>query len=273
MSTVAKALQVARSNLHRRPSLRDGSPDNSADELLLARIRAVASERGSYGYRRVTALLKRELSAEGKPAANHKKVYRLMRAHQLLLQRHTGKPTRTHDGKIVTLKSDLRWCSDSFEIRCWSGERVHVAFSLDCCDREVISYVAQAEYLTGSNIRDLIAQTVEKRFAPRPYRVPHPVEWLSDNGPIYTAYETREFGRSIGLFVCTTPAYSPQSNGMAEAFIKSFKRDYVYLNRLETAESVLKQLAEWFEDYNEWAPHRALRMRSPREFRRANSTC
>jgi len=141
-----------------------------------------------------------------------------------------------------------------------------VAFSLDCCDREVISYVAQADYLTGSNIRDLMAQTVEKRFGPRPYRVPHPVEWLSDNGPIYTAYETREFGRSVGLLVCTTPAYSPQSNGMAEAFIKSFKRDYVYLSRLETAESVLNQLAEWFEDYNERAPHRALRMRSPREF-------
>jgi hypothetical protein len=39
---------------------------------------------------------------------------------------------------IITLKSNLRWCSDSFEIRCWNGERVHVAFSLDTCDREVI---------------------------------------------------------------------------------------------------------------------------------------
>jgi len=273
VSAVAKTLQVARSNLHRRPSLRASRTEGPADELLLARIRALASERGSYGYRRVTALIKRELSAEGKPAANHKRVYRLMRAHQLLLQRHTGKPPRTHDGKIITLKSDLRWCSDGFEIRCWSGERVHVAFSLDCCDREVICYVAQADYLTGSNIRDLTAQTVEKRFGAQRYRTPHAVEWLSDNGPIYTAYETREFGRSLGLLVCTTPAYSPQSNGMAEAFIKSFKRDYVYLNRLETVESVLKQVAEWFEDYNERAPHRALRMRSPREFRRANSTC
>jgi hypothetical protein len=39
-----------------------------------------------------------------------------------------GKPTRTHDGQVVTLRSDLRWCSDSFEIRCWNGERVQVAF-------------------------------------------------------------------------------------------------------------------------------------------------
>jgi len=48
--------------------------------------RAVASERGSYGYRRLTALLKRELTAEGRPP-NHKKVDRLMRGHQLLLRR------------------------------------------------------------------------------------------------------------------------------------------------------------------------------------------
>jgi putative transposase len=55
---------------------------------------------------------------------------------------------------------------------------------------------------------------------------------------------------------------------MAESFVKSFKRDYVYLNALNTAESVIAQLEAWFEDYNEIRPHRALRMRSPREFRR-----
>jgi pterin-4a-carbinolamine dehydratase len=38
---------------------------------------------------------------------------------------------------------------------------------------------------------------------------------------------------------------------MAEAFVKTFKRDYVYLNRLETAATVLAHLPTWFEDYNE----------------------
>ncbi|RKH20768.1 transposase [Corallococcus praedator] len=44
------------------------------------------------------------------------------------------------------------------------------------------------------------------------------VEWLSDNGPVYTARDTRDFGLSLGLRVCTTPSYSPQRNGMAESF-------------------------------------------------------
>jgi putative transposase len=42
----------------------------------------------------------------------------------------------------------------------------------------------------------------------------------------------------------------------------------VYLARLESAECVLQQLQSWFEDYNEVHPHRRLRMRSPREYRR-----
>ncbi len=99
--------------------------------------------------------------------------------------------------------------------------------------------------------------------------MPHPLEWLSDNGPQYTAGETRDLGAALGLLVCTTPAYSPESNGMAEAFVKSFKRDYAYVNELRDAASVIQQIAAWMEDYNEVRPHRGLRMRSPREYRRS----
>jgi transposase InsO family protein len=216
-------------------------------------------------------VLNRLRRLEGKPAVNHKRAYRLMREGRLLLQRHTGKPTLTHEGQVVTLKSDLRWCSDTFEIRCWSGERVQVAFSLDCCDREAIAHRATADYPTALTIQDLMAETVEKRFGVGARAIAHPVQWLSDNGPIYTAHATRDFGRGMGLVVCNTPAYSPESNGMAEAFVKTFKRDYVYVNELWTAAHVLAQLPSWFEDYNQFAPHKGLKMKSPREFRSAMS--
>lgn len=55
--------------------------------------------------------------------------------------------------------------------------------------------------------------------------------------------------------VCTTLAYSPKSNGMADAFVKTFKCDYAYVNNLSDAQTVLKQISAWFEDYNENAPH------------------
>jgi transposase InsO family protein len=54
---------------------------------------------------------------------------------------------------------------------------------------------------------------------------------------------------------------------MAEAFVKTFKRDYVRIH-VPDAVALMEQLPDWFEDYNENHPHSALKMKSPREFRR-----
>jgi putative transposase len=94
-----------------------------------------------------------------------------------------------------------------------------------------------------------------------------PVEWLTDNGSCYIVKDTREFARSLGLIVCTTPVRSSQSNGMAESFVKTFKRDYVYLNDLPDAATVMEQLPKWFEDYNVTHPHKGLKIKLPWEYR------
>jgi putative transposase len=91
---------------------------------------------------------------------------------------------------------------------------------------------------------------------------------LSDNGSPYTATDTREIAQALGFDVCTTPYRSPESNGMAEAFVKTFKRDYVGMHAIPDAIALMQQLPEWFDDYNENHPHKALKMMSPREFRR-----
>ena len=60
------------------------------------------------------------------------------------------------------------------------------------------------------------------------------MEWLADNGSCFTAHETVAFAHAIGLVPCFTPVRSPQSNGIAEAFVKTFKRDYTRLNAAPT---------------------------------------
>ena len=93
MKTIANVLGVARSHLHERvhrPTAARGSYCKAADEELLPLIRRLVDERPTYGYRRVTALVNRVLVAEGRPAANHKPVFRIMKRHGLLLQRHTA---------------------------------------------------------------------------------------------------------------------------------------------------------------------------------------
>ena len=100
-------------------------------------------------------------------------------------------------------------------------------------------------------------------------RAPNPIEWLTDNGSAYTARETRDFAVALDLVPCFTPVQSPQSNGISESFVKTFKRDYVRVNALPDALAALRQIAGWFEDYNDNHPHSGLKMCSPREFIRA----
>jgi putative transposase len=244
--------------------LKGSYPSFSIDDELFEKIKAIIQKRPTYGYRRVTALLNKERSLLGKDKVNHKRIYRIMKEHHLLLAKANKKPTRTHDGKIIKLKSNSRWCSDYFTIRCWNGDRVHVAFTLDTCDREAMRYVASTKGVDGEMIRELMLETVEHRF--NEPKVPDKIQWLSDNGPCYTAHETVRFGRLLGFEVCTTPAYCPESNGMAEAFVKTIKRDYVYVSDLSDAETVMGQLPLWFKDYNENAPHKGFKMRSPKQF-------
>ncbi len=96
--------------------------------------------------------------------------------------------------------------------------------------------------------------------------LPHRIQWLSDNVPCYVARQTTTFAKYLGFDVCTTRPYSPASNGMAEAFVKTFKRDYAYVSDLSSADVVEQKLHVWFDEYNNVAPHKALGMMSPRMY-------
>ncbi|WP_454887286.1 IS3 family transposase [Sphingomonas oryzagri] len=252
VSAVAEAVGIA------RPRGRPPLPDTD----LVADIRVLVADLPTYGYRRVHALLRREAEKTGREAPNPKRVYRVMKVHGLLLQRGgERREERRHDGRVAVDLRNTRWCSDGLEITCDNGEKVRVAFALDCCDREAMGHVATTGGITAEDVQDLMVATVEHRYG-QVNRVPEPIEWLTDNGSCYTARNTRAFARNIGLIPRTTPVSSPQSHGMAEAFVRTLKRDYVGVNPRPNAQSVIDQL----DHYNEVHPPRALRYRSPREF-------
>lgn len=165
MRTIAKALELSKSNLITKlKTPKERAVKKEGDEELLSFIREVIQERATYGYRRVTVLVNDKLKKMGRSCVNRKRIYRVMKQHKLLLQKPSLKPQRSHDGKVETLHSNTRWCSDTFCIQCLSGEKVYVAFSIDTCDREVMRYIASTKGIDGETIRDLMVETVEYRL-------------------------------------------------------------------------------------------------------------
>jgi transposase InsO family protein len=53
---------------------------------------------------------------------------------------------------------------------------------------------------------------------------------------------------------------------MAEAFVKTFKRDHIRIKPLLDARTALARIDHWMEDYNSEHPHSRLGYRSPREY-------
>jgi putative transposase len=255
----------------RRPSDwkdRRKAPPQFDDEELLSDIRTVTKDMGSYGYRRVWGVLRHQGVNGITRLVNHKRVYRVMRDHDLLLYRQGVYPvsTQRHEGKVEVEESNVRWCSDGLEVTCDNGEKVRVAFAMDCCDREVMSWVATTRGIDAGLVGDLMMQAVEYRFG-KDKNTESEIEWLTDNGSCYTARETKSFARQLGLKPVTTAISSPQSNGMAESFVKTLKRDYAKLADKPDSASVMEQLPGWFEHYNTKHPHSALQYMSPRMFR------
>ncbi|WP_254684176.1 IS3 family transposase, partial [Salmonella enterica] len=277
VSLVSRCLRVSRAQLHvilrRTDDWKDGRRSRHSDDMdVLLRIHHVIGELPTYGYRRVWALLRRQAELDGMPAINAKRVYRIMRQNALLLERKTAVPPskRAHTGKVAVKESNQRWCSDGFEFRCDNGEKLRVTFALDCCDREALYWAVTTGGFDSETVQDVMLGAVERRFG---NELPaSPVEWLTDNGSCYRANETRQFARMLGLEPKNTAVRSPESNGIAESFVKTIKRDYISVMPKPDGLTAAKNLAEAFEHYNEWHPHSALGYRSPREYLRQQAS-
>jgi transposase InsO family protein len=105
MKAIAKTLGVSRSNLIERLNGRTKPRrryHKAQDAAVVPLIRDLTTKRPTYGYRRITAILNRLLRNEGHKSVNHKRVYRIMAAHQMLLaRRYTERPRHTVKPALV----------------------------------------------------------------------------------------------------------------------------------------------------------------------------
>ena len=192
------------------------------DEAALAVIREISRKRSTYGCPRVRAIARRDYGL----SLTHHKVYRLMKENGLLLRRKgIHGPLREHTGKVAVPLSNTRWSSDLTQIRLWDGTRLRFTYILDCCDRSILAYRLN-HYMWAVDIEQMLQEALLKRFGQA--AAPHPLEFLHDNGPEYLERTLQRQLKEWNIVNCNTPTYSPQSNGMCEAFNGTFKRDYVY---------------------------------------------
>jgi transposase InsO family protein len=105
-----------------------------------------------------------------------------------------------------------------FEIPCWNGDAVQIAFAIDTDDREILAWTASPRGIGGIATRDLMLLAVERRFSA--LRTPQPAEWLADNGSCFTAH-----GPSPSPTLSASSHASRRSGARIERHCRSLRED------------------------------------------------
>jgi len=261
VSLVCRAVEVPRSWFYYRRTPRRRTEGCRRPDVEAAIQQILVERPATYGYRRILGMLARRGIH-----ANWKTVWRILQRRGWLssTRQRTRRPGRLHEGRVSVPEPNRRWASDITSIKTWNGEKGRLAVIVDCADRSVVAW-RWARRMPSQALQEMVREAVFRRFGTDRAQA-RGLEFLSDNGPEYACKRLRTVLQGFGMVVCRTPYRSPESNGLAEAFFGSFKRDYVYQGELESVEEVGRKLPRWIQDYNAVAPHSALGMKSPAQF-------
>ncbi|EMF83090.1 HTH-like domain protein [Leptospira weilii serovar Topaz str. LT2116] len=97
MTRIASALGVSRSIFYYKNRVRRTKHSISEfKEHVLQTTKDACHDRPTYGYPRITAIVNRINKSRDLPRVNRKRIYRLMKEQNLLLQRNASRSKQTH---------------------------------------------------------------------------------------------------------------------------------------------------------------------------------
>ena len=255
--------QVSRAGFYR--SFQEHLPDQEEMDLRSEIQQIIVKHRRRYGYRRVTAELRRRGMF-----VNHKRVARMMRNDNLLaLQRPAFVVTTDskHEFEIyLNLASRMKltgidqlWVADITYIRL-KTEFVYLAVILDRFSRKVVGWALDRTMTTGLT-SDALALAIAAR-QPAPGLVHH-----SDRGLQYASKEYVALLQQHQIISSMSRPANPYDNASCESFMKTLKREEIYTNDYQNLEHLRANIEEFIEHYyNRCRLHSALGYRSPAEF-------
>jgi putative transposase len=224
------------------------------EEILTARITALASQYGRYGYRRITAMLHREGWQ-----VNHKRIERVWRREGLKVPAKQPKRGRLwlNDGSIVRLKPEFPkhiWSYDFMEDRTHNGVSFRILNIIDEYTRECLA-VRVARSLTHLDVIEVLSELFCDRGVP--------VHLRSDNGSEFIAKRLRAWLHKLAVKPLFIEPGSPWENGYIESF-NGKMRDELLSGEIFCSLKEAQILIEmWRKHYNTVRPHSALGYRPP----------
>lgn len=259
VARLCRLLDVPRSTAYYRP--KKCEKKRLIDQELADRIKFLIEMFPGFGIRRVWAYLKFRLGF----TVNRKKVARIMRLNGWTMrQRKKGMRPRVEVKRSVADLPDKRWATDVALVFC-GAEDGWCSFVpvIDCCTREILGWEL-AQNARAKTAERALESALIKRFG-WVRGGPDGLTLRHDNGLVFGSKLYRGLCRDYGLNQEFITPYTPEENGLAERFIRSFKEECVWLHRFESMEQAQLEISRWIEWYNTDRPHQSLGYKTPEE--------
>ena len=224
------------------------------EEALTRALVQLASRYGRYGYRRVSALLRRDGWR-----VNHKRVERIWRLEGLKVPAKQPKRGRLWftDGSCVRLRPQRQnhvWAYDFVALRTRDGRPVRLLTVVDEYTRECLA-IEVGRSLRSPHIIECLGNLMVEHGVPEHLR--------SDNGPEFTARPVRSWLQRVGVQTLFITPGSPWENGYVESFNGKLRDELLDREVFDTLWEVQVLTEQWRHEYNHVRPHSALNYRPP----------
>jgi putative transposase len=252
-------LDLPRSTAYYQPRERSAPRRDHAFEMI---VRDIIEDHPTFGIRRVWATLRHRL----KFVVNRKRVARLFkrRGWSCKLRSIGGRP-RVQVSRSVAEHPNQRWSTDIASV--WCGESdgwCSFVPVLDCCTRQVLGWELALSARAKTAERALESALLQRfgwtRGAPAGMSIRH------DNGLVFGSRLFRGIVKDYGLQQEFITPYTPEQNGLAERFIRSFKEECGWQNQFQSIDHARSVIAKWIAWYNGERPHQALNYKTPDAF-------
>jgi putative transposase len=244
-----EALEVDRSSMRYR-SIR--APDLDLREAM----KAVASERRRFGYRRIHVMLQRQGIV-----MNLKKLRRLYGEEKLQVRKRGGRKRAlgTRRPMLVPDRPNQRWSLDFVSDSFTDGRRFRVLTVVDDHTRECLALIADTSLSGRRVVRELDAVIARRG---------RPLTVVSDNGTEFTSVAILRWSQERQIDWHYIAPGKPMQNGFIESFNGSFRDECLNETLFSSLPEARDRITDWKEDYNSHRPHSSLGNLTPNEFAR-----
>ncbi|MEM7188429.1 MAG: IS3 family transposase [Pseudomonadota bacterium] len=224
------------------------------EDALTSAIIELASKYGRYGYRRVTALLRRDGWY-----VNHKRVARIWRREGLRVPQKQPKRGRLwlNDGSCVRLRPERPnhvWAYDFVQDRTRDGKTFRMLTVIDEFTRECLA-IDVARRLNSQSVLAVLADLMVWRGVPDHIR--------SDNGPEFAAHAVRDWIARVGAKTLFIEPGSPWENGYNESFNGKLRDELLNVELFNDLREAKVLIERWRKHYNTIRPHASLGYQPP----------